>query len=105
MVSFVRSDLLQVFFAYCVLIFKTPRKLLTTDYSSYKSTNLTAYPRPPTENKFWYVNCELTIKIMFKGTVSPAERCDFVGVKLEKVRELFQVCRICGKGVVFYNMA
>ena len=41
----------------------------------------------------------------FKGTVSPAERCDFVGVKLEKVHELFQVCRICGKGVVFYNMA
>ena len=38
---------------------------------------------------------------MLKGTVSPAERCDFVGVKLEKV----QVCRICGKGVVFYNMA
>ena len=35
----------------------------------------------------------------------PAERCDFVGVKLEKVREVFQVCRICGKGVVFYNMA
>ena len=33
-----------------------------------------------------------------KGTVSPAERCDFVGVKLEKVHELFQVCRICGKG-------
>ena len=41
----------------------------------------------------------------FKGTVSPAERCDFVGVKLEKVHELFQVCRICGKRVVFYNMA
>ena len=41
----------------------------------------------------------------FKDTVSPAERCDFVGVKLEKVYELFQVCRICGKGVVFYNMA
>ena len=28
----------------------------------------------------------------------------FIGVKLEKVHELFQVCRICGKGVVFYNM-
>ena len=41
----------------------------------------------------------------FKGTVSPAERCDFVSVKLEKVHELFQVCRVCGKGVVFYNMA
>ena len=40
-----------------------------------------------------------------KGIVSPAERCDFVGVKLEKVHELFQVCRICGKGVVFYDMA
>ena len=25
----------------------------------------------------------------FKGTVSPAERCDFVSVKLEKVNELF----------------
>ena len=41
----------------------------------------------------------------FKSTVSSAERCDFVSVKLEKVHELFQVCRICGKGVVFYNMA
>ena len=40
-----------------------------------------------------------------KGTVSPAERCDFVSVKVKKVHELFQVCRICGKGVVFYNMA
>ena len=41
-----------------------------------------------------------------KGTVlSPAERCDFVSVKLEKVHELFQVCRICGKEVLFYNMA
>ena len=36
-----------------------------------------------------------------KGTVSPAERCDLVGVKLEKVHELFQVCRICGKGLAF----
>ena len=33
--------------------------------------------------------------------MSPAERCDFVGVKLH---ELFQVCGICGKAVVFYNM-
>ena len=40
--------------------------------------------------------------ITIKDTVSPAERCDFVGVKLH---ELFQVCRICGKAVVFYNMA
>ena len=40
-----------------------------------------------------------------KDTVSPAERCYFVGMKLEKVHELFLVCRICGKGVVFYNMA
>ena len=40
-----------------------------------------------------------------KDTVSPAERCDFVVVKLEKVHELFQVCRICGKGVMFYHMA
>ena len=40
-----------------------------------------------------------------KSTALPAERCDFVGVKLEKVHELFQVCRICGKGVLFYNMA
>ena len=39
----------------------------------------------------------------FKGTVSPAERCDFVGVKLEKVHEHFQVCHICGKGMVLYN--
>ena len=36
----------------------------------------------------------------FEGTViAPADRCDLIGVKLEKVRELFQVCRICGKGV------
>ena len=28
-----------------------------------------------------------------KGMVSPAERCDLVGVKLEKVHELFQVCK------------
>ena len=33
----------------------------------------------------------------YSVTVSPAERCDFVGVKLEKVHELSQVCRICGK--------
>ena len=42
---------------------------------------------------------------MIKGAVSPAERFDFVTVKLKKVHKLFQVCRICGKGVVFYNMA
>ena len=41
----------------------------------------------------------------FNGTVSLAERCDFVGVKVENVHKLFQVCRICGKGVVFYNVA
>ena len=35
--------------------------------------------------------------------MSPAGRCDFVGMKLEKVHELFQVCRTCEKGVVFYN--
>ena len=36
--------------------------------------------------------------------MSPAERCDFVSVKPEKVHEPFQVCRICaGKGVVFYT--
>ena len=40
-----------------------------------------------------------------KDTVSPAERYDFVSVKLENVHELFQVYRICGKGVVFYDMA
>ena len=39
-----------------------------------------------------------------EGTVSPPERCDLDGVKLEKVHELFQVCRICIKGVTFYNM-
>ena len=39
-----------------------------------------------------------------KGTVSPPERCDLDGVKLEKVHDLFQVCRICIKGVTFYNM-
>ena len=44
------------------------------------------------------------VALCIKGTASPAERCDFVGVKLEKVHEFFQVCRICGKGVVFYNM-
>ena len=31
------------------------------------------------------------LQTSLKGTVSPAERCDFVGVKLEKVHELFQV--------------
>ena len=46
-----------------------------------------------------------TFLVELKSTVSPAERCDFVSVKLEKVHELFQVSRICGKGVVFYNMA
>ena len=51
----------------------------------------------------YYTN--VTAWIVLKGTVSSAERCDFVGVKLEKVHELFQVCRIRGKGVVFYNMA
>ena len=33
------------------------------------------------------------------------QACDLVGVKLEKFHELRQVCRICGEGVVFYNMA
>ena len=32
-------------------------------------------------------------KRFVEGTVLPAERCDFVGVKLEKVHELFPVCR------------
>ena len=41
----------------------------------------------------------------FKGIVSLPERCDLVGVKLEKVHEFFQVCCICWKGVVFHNMA
>ena len=36
------------------------------------------------------------------NVVSPAEQCDLVRVK---VHELFQVCGICGKGVVFFNMA
>ena len=36
------------------------------------------------------------------STGSPADqRCDVVGVKLEPVRELFQDCRICAKGVVY----
>ena len=39
-----------------------------------------------------------------KRTVSPAQRCDLVGMKLEKVHELFQACHIRAKGVVFYNM-
>ena len=47
-------------------------------------------------------DCSLFI---VKGTVLPAERWDFVSVKLEKVHELFQLYRICEKGVVFYNMA
>ena len=45
-----------------------------------------------------------SILCAFKGTVSPPERCDLDGVKLEKVHELFQVCRSCIKGVTFYNM-
>ena len=40
-----------------------------------------------------------------EGPVSPAEQCDLVGVILENVHGLFQVCRICAKGVVFYHMA
>ena len=43
--------------------------------------------------------------VALTAAVSPAERCDFVSAKLEGVHELFQVCRICGKAVVFYNMA
>ena len=43
--------------------------------------------------------------VVLRAAVSPAERCDFVSAKLEGVHKLFQVCRICGKGVVFYNMA
>ena len=43
--------------------------------------------------------------MFFKGTMSPLERCDLDGVKLEtEVHELFQVCRSCIKGVTFYNM-
>ena len=60
------------------------------------------------KNSTWkrqYIIVSNPIFNSLKGTVSLAERCDFVGVKLEKVHELFQVCRICGKGVVFYNMA
>ena len=33
------------------------------------------------------------------------QACDLVGMKLQKFRELCPVCRICGKGVVFYSMA
>ena len=37
-----------------------------------------------------------TVLVSLKlGTVSSAERCDLVGMKLEKVHELFQVFRIC----------
>ena len=38
----------------------------------------------------------------FKATVSRAERCDFVGEKLEKVREHFQDYRICANGMALY---
>ena len=42
----------------------------------------------------------------FEDTViAPADRCDLIGAKLEKVHELFEVCLIGGKGLVFYNMA
>ena len=41
-------------------------------------------------------NC--TVRQSLKGTVSPPERCDL------EVHELFQVRRICIKGVTFYNM-
>ena len=37
--------------------------------------------------------------MLVKGTVSPPERCDLFHVKVGT----FQVCRICGKGVLFYN--
>ena len=46
-----------------------------------------------------FVFCVELMTVWLKGTVSPAKQCDLVGVKLEKVHELFQVCRICGKGV------
>ena len=39
-------------------------------------------------------------------TVSPAERCDLVGVKLEKVDEVFKFGAFLQiEGEVFYNMA
>ena len=50
-------------------------------------------------------SCAANVCIAAKGTVSPAERCDFVSAKLEKVHELFQVCRIFGKGVVSSDIA
>ena len=37
--------------------------------------------------------------LKIKHTVLPAERCDLVGMRLEKVQERF---RFCGKVVVFY---
>ena len=41
---------------------------------------------------------------LVKSTVSPPERCDIDGVKLEKVHEVFEVCRIGTKGVTLYNV-
>ena len=46
-----------------------------------------------------------SLETQVKGTISLSKRCDFVSVKHEKTQELFQVCRICAKVVVFYNVA
>ena len=57
------------------------------------------------QSAFRIYNCYIIMKyINIKGAVSPPERCDLDGVKLEKVHELFQVCRSCIKGVTFYTM-
>ena len=47
-------------------------------------------------------------KFAIKDRVSPAERCDFVSLKLEKVHELFQVVVFVGKEwcfIIWLNMA
>ena len=74
---------------------------LVTDFATYSHLRSCNHPEHQCHNIF-----ESVCSIMGNSnTVSAAERCDFVGAKLEKVHELFQVCRICRKGVVFYNMA
>ena len=52
-----------------------------------------------TINSFFAVLRLNLLDVNYKGTVSPAERCDFV-----TVHELFQVCRVCEEGVVLCNM-
>ena len=51
-----------------------------------------------TRNHFQILLRAMLLKCL-NMNVSPVERCDLVGVKLEKLHELFHVCHICTKGI------